>query len=334
MKTLVLGHDQVKKLLSMKECIDAIEAMFKALAAGKAVLPLRQVVFKPDRKGALGSMPSYLGEPEAFGSKVITYFAGNTNTKFDSHQGAVLLFETENGRLLGIMDASSITSIRTAAASGVATRLLARKGATTLAILGSGTEAATHLEAMASVRDLEKVRIWSRTMDHARRFVERHSSAYPSLEFKAVASVREAVSDADIVCTTTSSTEPVLAGEWLKLGTHVNAVGASIPSARELDSEAVLRSALYVDRRESALTEAGDFLIPKKEGLIDDSHIKGEIGEVLCGKIKGRVSEDEITLFKSLGIATEDVAAAHLLYTKAVSQGSGTWIEFSAEREL
>ena len=333
MKTLILGHDQVKQLLTMKECIEVIEAMFKALAEGKVVLPLRQVVFDPEQKGALGSMPSYLGEPKAFGSKVITYFKENTDTKYDSHQGAVLLFETENGRLLGIMDATSITAIRTAAASGVATRLLAKRRCKTLAILGSGTEAETHLEAMLAVRDLERVRVWSRNLDHARKFIERNSVSFPTVDLKAADSVRQAVSEADIICTTTSAVEPVLAGEWISSGAHINAVGSSSPTARELDSAAVVRSRLFVDRRESALSEAGDFMIPKKEGLIDDSHILGEIGEVLLGKVVGRQSDSEVTLFKSLGIATEDVAAAHSLYTKALSSGAGTWVEFNGERK-
>lgn len=334
MKTLILGHDQVKQLLDMKDCIDAMEAMFKTLEAGKAVLPLRQIVFDPERKGALASMPSYLGEPKAFGSKVITYFMGNTNTKFDSHQGVVLLFEMENGRLLGIMDASSITAIRTAAASGVATRLLARRNSKTLAILGSGTEAATHIQAMLTVRDVESVLVWSRTPGNAQKFVERSAASFPSVELKVAGSVRQAVSNADIICATTSAVEPILAGEWVKQGAHINAVGSSLPTARELDSQAVLKSRLFVDRRESALSEAGDFLIPKKEGLIDDSHIKGELGEVLTGRVVGRSDENEVTLFKSLGIATEDVAAAHLLYTKATTLGSGTWVEFSAERDI
>ncbi|MDG6997149.1 MAG: ornithine cyclodeaminase family protein [Nitrososphaerota archaeon] len=333
MKTLILGHDQVKQLLTMKDCIEAIEAMFMTLAAGKAVLPLRQVMFDPEKKGALASMPSYLGEPKAFGAKVITYFMGNMNTKFDSHQGAVLLFETENGRLLGIMDASSITAIRTAAASGVATRLLARRNSKTLAILGSGTEATTHLEVMLAVREVERVLVWSKTPDHARKFVERNTTSFPRVELKVAESIRQAVSNADIICTTTGAVEPILAGEWIKQGAHINAVGSSLPTARELDSAAVLKSRLFVDRKESALREAGDFLIPKKEGLIDDSHIKGEIGEVLTGRVIGRREESDVTLFKSLGIATEDVAAAHLLYTKALSQGSGTWVEFSSERE-
>lgn len=334
MKVLIVSRDDVKRLLSMKECIDTIEEMFRTLARGDAVLPLRQVVWQPDRKGAMVSMPSYLGSPSALGAKVISFFGDNTNTKFDTHQGVVLLFEPEHGQLLGLMDAASITSIRTAAASGVATRLLSRRSSSKLAILGSGTEAATHLEAMLVVRPISEVRVWSRNPAHAIRFVDHFSSIYTSIKINAPGSVREATSDADIICTTTSTIEPILAGEWIKNGSHINAVGSSTPNARELDSQAIAKSSLFVDRRESTLHEAGDFLIPKKEGVINNAHVKGEIGDVLLKSIRGRVSEEEITLFKSLGIATEDVAAAHLIYERASKTNSGTWVELGGERAI
>ena len=334
MQTLILGHSDVKQLLNVKDCITVMEEMFRTLAAGNVLLPLRQVVFQPEVNGALASMPSYLGQPKAFGAKIITYFMKNTNTRFDSHQGAILLFETENGRLLGIMDASSITAIRTAAVSGLATRLLANEDAQTLAILGSGTEAATHLAAMMAVRKITNVLVWSRNIEHALKFIRQHGNSHPEIKMKISESVRGAVSNADIVCTVTSATEPILAGDWIKQGTHINAVGSSTPTARELDTSAVIKSRFFVDRRESTLREAGDFLIPRKEGLIGDSHILGEIGDILTGRVAGRIRKEDVTLFMSLGIATEDVAVAQSLYTKAVSQGSGTWVEFSAEREL
>lgn len=333
MKSLILGHAQIKQLLGVKDCIGIIEDMFKTLAEGNAILPLRQVLFDPERKGALATMPSYLGRPKRFGTKVITYFMGNTATRFDSHQGAVLLFETENGTLLGIMDAGSITAIRTAAASGVATRLLAKKDSKTLAILGSGTEASTHLEAMIAVREIGKVFVWSRNAEHAKRFAERQSVLHPDINIVIADSVRHAVSGADIICTVTSAVEPILAAEWVSQGAHINAVGASTPNARELDSALVVKSRIFVDWKESTLHEAGDFLIPKAEGVIDDSHIKGEIGDLLVGKVAGRTNDEEITLFKSLGISTEDLAAADYLYSKALSQEQGTWAEFVSERE-
>ena len=225
-------------------------------------------------------MPAALLPDRVAGVKAITFFPGNEGTELDTHQGAVLLFEAERGRLLAMMDATSITAIRTAAVSGVATRLLAREDAGDLAILGSGTQARTHLEAMRTAREIRRVRVASKDLERARAFAERESGKH-GIAIEPVASVREAVAGADIICTVTSSREPVLLGEWISPGAHVNAVGSSVPFARELDTAAVVRSRLYVDRRESALNEAGDFLIPKKEGAIGDDHIVGEIGEVL-----------------------------------------------------
>ncbi len=331
MKTLVLGWEEVTKLLTMSECIKIMRSALQALARGEAVLPLRQMVKQPDGKGLLAVMPSYLGNLPALGIKTISVFPGNIGTPYESHQGAVLLFETKNGRLLSIQDASSITAIRTAAVSGVATELLARKDASTLGILGSGTQAATHLEAMLTVRKaIQKVLVWSRNSDHAKAFV-RYESGRRGLDFKPVDSPEDAVSGADIVCTTTSASSPILKGTWLSPGMHINVVGGG-PGVRESDSEAVVKSGLFVDRRESVQNEAEDFKIPKQEGLITDAHIRGEIGEVLTGKTQGRTSENEITLFRSLGLAIEDLAAADYLYNQAVSKNLGTWIEFNQER--
>src|SRR5262249_55882816 len=203
------------------------------------------------------------------GLKVITIFPGNEGSDFDSHQGAVLLFEADHGSLVAMIDASSITGIRTAAVSGAATRALAREDAGDLAILGSGVQAGTHLEAMTVVRRLRRVRVWSRHPASARAYAERESKRH-GMRVEPMASAREAVSGADLICTTTAAKEPVLQGEWLAPGAHINAVGACFPATRELDTKAVLRSRLYVDRRESALNEAGDFLIPRKEGALSD----------------------------------------------------------------
>ena len=330
LKVLVVGHEDAKKLLPMDQCITVMERMFRTLAAGDAILPLRQAVWLPDRNGALGVMPAYLGDPKVVGGKIITFFHDN-RAPFESHQGTVLLFDTENGRLLAIVDATTVTSIRTAAASAVATKLLAREEAKDLAILGSGTQASMHLDSMSRVRKIGRVRVWSRRYERAKAFAESASSRMkPTAE--AFATVKEAVSGADIICTATSATAPILEGRWLSPGCHVNAIGASVPPFRELDTEAVVKSKLYTDRRESLFNEADDFRIPKKEGAIDDSHLVGEIGEVLIGKVHGRTSSDEITLFKSLGLAVEDLAAAHHIYSEAQKSGSGTWVEFTAER--
>jgi ornithine cyclodeaminase len=331
MDILVVSQADVEALLPMAECMDVMHDALRTLADGNAVLPLRTVVPLPDGRSAFAAMPAYLGRPAAVGIKVITVFPGNDGTRLDSHQGAVLLFEVEHGQLLAIMDASAITAIRTAAVSGVATRALARDDASDLAILGAGVQAMTHLDAMRLARPIAHVRVWSRSAARARHFAHRASERF-ALEVEPVGSAEEAVDRADVVCTTTSSREPVLRGEWLAPGAHVNAVGASLRTARELDGEAVRRARLYVDRRESALREAGDFLIPKGEGVIGDDHIVGELGDLLAGRIGGRRSPTEVTLFKSLGLAVEDVAAAHHVYAKAVRAGKGSRVELGGER--
>jgi ornithine cyclodeaminase len=242
-----------------------------------------------------------------------------------------MLFENKNGRLLTIMDASKITAIRTAAVSGVATKLLARQNAETLAILGSGVQAETHLEAMRIARNIRRVRVWSRNFKHAQKFADRHT-ARCSIPIKAVDSAGLAADGADIICTVTSASDPILQGDWIAPGTHINAVGSSVAFARELDTAAVVKSKLFVDRRESTLNEAGDFLFPKKEGAIADDHIRGEIGDILLKKIEGRTSVKDITLFKSLGLAAEDVASANFIYRKLAQEDNGLWIEFGATK--
>jgi ornithine cyclodeaminase len=264
--------------------------------------------------------------------KAVTFFPRNEGTELDSHQGAVLLFEAERGRMLAIIDATSVTAIRTAAVSAVATRRLARADASTLALVGSGVQARTHLEAMRLVRPLSSVRVASQTPERARAFARRESSAQ-GIPIAACGSVEEAVTGADIVCTVTSSRVPVVRGAWLSPGTHVNAVGSSVASARELDSDAVVRSRLFVDRRESAMAEAGDFLIPRDEGTVGNAHILGELGELEIGAVPGRTAPDQITLFKSVGLAVEDVAAASLIYSRARGSGVGTYLEFGGGRD-
>ncbi len=315
----------------MEECIATMREALAALARGEVILPQRQALRQPDKKGILGMMPAYLGgNHPAVGIKVVTVFPGNHGTKFDSHQGAIQLFETEHGHLQAIIDAGSVTAIRTAAVSAVATDLLARKDARILAILGSGTQAKMHLEAIPLVRkSLREVRIWSREFEHAKAL---RNKGVAGLDVEAVESAQEAVRGAGIICTVTAATAPILKGAWIDPGAHINAVGASVPPFRELDSEAVVKSAFFVDRRQSAIEEAEDFRVPRSEGLIGDSHIKGEIGEILVGAVKGRTGDDEITIFKSAGLAIEDLASAQRIYQKAVSKKAGSWINFVAER--
>ena len=329
---LIITDKQVEQLLPMGECIEMMSDALKTLARGGAVLPLRQIMWLPDKSGALGAMPSYLEEPASLGIKVITVFQKNLGTKYDSHQGAVLLFDAEHGVLQAVIDASSVTAIRTAAVSGVATRALARAEAGDLCLMGSGAQAMTHLEAMQSVRTLRRVRVWSRSFENAKAFATK-AFAKHGIEVEAIDSAREAVRDADIICTTTSSREPVLLGAWIAQGAHINAVGSSVPAARELDTAAVVNASLFVDRRESTVNEAGDYLFPMHEGAIDASHIRAELGEVLSGAHDGRSTGSEITLFKSLGIAIEDLASAHLIHRKAVELGVGTSIELGGLRD-
>jgi ornithine cyclodeaminase len=331
MKILVINQTEVRKLLPMRECMDVMINALKILAQGKAVNPLRPVMRLQNGKGLLGLMPAALEEINAMGIKIVAIFPGNQGTHFDSHPGGVLLFDTEHGQLLSLMDASEITAIRTAAVSGVATNLLAREDADSLAILGSGVQARTHLEAMLAARKIKKIRIWSRSIDNAKSFATRAKELF-GVDVEVADSAQEAVDGAAIICTTTSSKSPVLMGDWLKEGVHINAAGSSISSTRELDTSAVKKSRLFVDRRESTLNEAGDFLIPRNEGAITDAHIQGEIGEILLGQNAGRTSAKEITLFKSLGLGVEDVASAHHIYHKARQQKLGTWVELGGER--
>jgi ornithine cyclodeaminase len=330
MQLFIAGHREVAQLLPMAECLEVMADALRTLARGEAVQPLRSVVLLPDQRGALALMPSYLGPPQVTGAKVITVFGGNVGTRYESHQGGVLLFEGRHGSLLAMLDAASITAIRTAAVSGVATRALARADAADLAILGSGTQARTHLEAMRAVRPISRVRVWSRTPEHARRFAEEASR---EIAVEVVKEPREAVAGADIICTTTATSDPIVLGEWIKAGAHINAVGASRPGSRELDTAAVARSRIFVDRRESAENEADDIRVPLREGAIDEDAIQGELGEVLAGQVPGRTGPEEITLFKSLGLAVEDLAAALHVYTNGLARGIGTVVEFGGERE-
>jgi ornithine cyclodeaminase len=314
----VLSHTDVARLLPMPACIDVMAEALRATSRGEAVLPLRSMVWKPDRSGMIGVMPGVLGAPEILGLKVVSIFPGNHAAGYDSHQGVVMLFDPAHGTPIAIVDASSITAIRTAAVSGAATRALARPEAGDLAILGSGVQAQTHLAAMRAVRTLRRVRVWSRNRDHAERFAR--ASPIP---VEVMPTARAAVEAADLVCTVTAAREPILDGAWLAAGAHVNAVGACFANARELDTAAVARARLIVDRRESALAESGDFLMARADGAITDHHIAGELGEVLLGRIVGRRTAEDITLFESLGIAVEDLAAAHYVYRQAIATGAG-----------
>jgi ornithine cyclodeaminase len=321
---LAINGALARTLLPMDRCIELMADALAGLARGEAANPLRTVVPVPAAvPSALATMPAVLSDPPAMGVKIITVFPGNHGTGIESHQGFVLLFDGESGSPVALIDAIAITAIRTAAVSGLATRLLSRPDAGDLAILGSGTQARSHLEAMRTVRDLRRVRAWSPHRERLEAFAE-EASADGGTAVEIAPSAREALEGADIVCTVTASAEPVVAGEWLAAGAHVNAVGSSLPSSRELDSDAIARARLFVDRRASAAAESGDYLIPLHEGRIGEDHIVAELGEVAAGMAEGRRAPDEITVFKSLGLAIEDLASARWIHQQAVAGGIGT----------
>ncbi|MFD0672797.1 ornithine cyclodeaminase family protein [Cohnella sp. GCM10027633] len=322
---LVIDKNEVSELLSMEACIGLMETALRDLSAGQAEQQLRSVV-PVSQAGLMGLMPAYLIRQELVGAKLISVFPGNHAKGLPSHQGVVALFDATDGTLNAIVDGRRLTAIRTAAVSAAATKLLARADARSLALIGTGEQARSHLEALLLVRPIELVRAWSPNRAHAVRFASEMAAKYADIRIEVADTAREAVAEADIVCTLTSSTAPVLEGGWIAEGAHLNAVGACRPADRELATGIVQRARLYVDRRESAEGEAGDYLIPLAEGAIGGDHIVGELGEALAGTVPGRTSDEQITLFKSLGLAVEDLAAAAYVYERAKALGIGTSI--------
>jgi ornithine cyclodeaminase/alanine dehydrogenase-like protein (mu-crystallin family) len=320
---LVLNHEEVERLLDMPGCMAAMEEALVALARGDFHLPLRPIVRPPGESSILGLMPTYRGGARPlYALKTVAVIPDNPTRGLDPHQGTVTLYDGTTGEVVAMMNATPITAIRTAAVSGVATRALARPDARELALVGAGHQAHAHLAAMLEARPFERIRIASRSYESARRLAADWPNAV------AVETAEEAVRGADVVCTVTSSAEPVVLGAWLEPGTHVNAVGACFPHMRELDSDAVAHASLFVDRRESAENEAGDYLLALQEGAIAEGHIKAELGDVLAGTAEGRTADDEITIFESLGLAVEDLAAAEYLERRARETGGGTLVEF------
>jgi ornithine cyclodeaminase/alanine dehydrogenase-like protein (mu-crystallin family) len=325
-KLLVLGHDDVKRLLPMEECIELMSSVLSDLARGDVWQPLRFVVRPPDEPSLMGLMPAHRSAPAgSYGLKVVCIFPANAARGIDLHQGGVLLFDGETGELRALVDASAVTATRTAAVSGVATRLLAREDARELAILGSGVQARAHLEAMAAVRPFERCRVWSRTPEHAAAFAVAAHAPFP---VDVAESAEDAVRGADVLVTATSAPEPIVRRDWLGPGAHVNAVGSSIPTARELDADTIAAAALFADARESMVNEGGDYLFAVREAGVGPEHIRAELGEVLIGSGDGRRTDDELTVFKSLGLAAEDLAAAEHVYARARAAGAGTTVPF------
>jgi ornithine cyclodeaminase/alanine dehydrogenase-like protein (mu-crystallin family) len=324
---LVVGGSDVRRALPMSDCIEAVDRAMSSFSGGGAVVPLRTVMVLPGGRNFFGVMPGYLDDPRGLGAKILTVYPDNPKHGMPSHVGLVTLFDAEKGIPLAVMDAAEITAIRTAAASAVATRALARHDAAHLAILGTGEQAVTHLEAISKVRALRSVRIWGRSTDKAELFAKAQAARL-SVHVEVSTTAEDAVKGSDIVCTVTASREPVLCGVWLGRGTHVNLVGASRIFAREADDEVVTMSRFFVDSRTSARAEAGELQHAMDAGLVSESHILGEIGEVLAGKVPGRTSNHDVTVYKSLGVAAQDLAAARVIYDRAVREDIGTWVPF------
>jgi ornithine cyclodeaminase/alanine dehydrogenase-like protein (mu-crystallin family) len=319
---LVLSEHEVRELLDVESCIEAMTEVLTSLARGELYQPLRSIARPPGADNLLGLMPSYRGgDSPAFALKEIVVVPSNPARGLDTHQGGVLLHDGETGELVALMHAAPVTEIRTAAVSAVATRALARSDAHRVAILGAGAQARGHVEAMRAVLDDPEIRIWARRIDAAEKLAgEVGATVSPSVD--------AALFGAEIVCTTTAAVEPIVERRWLTTGAHVNAVGSCLPTVRELDTETVANASLFTDRRESCLNEAGDFILAAAEGAVGPDHIKAELGEVLAGTHPGRESEEELTVFESLGIAVEDLASGELVVRRARERGVGTEVEF------
>lgn len=320
----VLSARDIHELLTYERCIAAVERAMHETSAGRATLPLRQVMATPGGKGMFGMMPGALEAEASFGMKLISLYPDNPAVGLSSHMGIYVLYEAEHGRPRAILEAGALTAIRTAAASAVATRHLARQDARRLAIIGTGEEAETHLQAIPKVRDIAEVVVWGRNADKVEAFIARQAT---KMSIRPAASVAEAVRGADIICTVTASREPILFGHMLEPGQHVNLVGASTADAAEADGEVVRRSRFFIDYRASAMAQAGELLAALRDGLVEESHIQGEIGQVIAGDLPGRQTEADITVYKSLGIAAQDLAAAGEALRLAEAAGRGQLVE-------
>ena len=352
MDVLILSHEQVLVALAPDALQQAMAEVLSAHARGEAYMPLRSVMAAPGAAGLMGLMPAWRGADSggagagpagagpawagagpagadparggaAFVLKAVNIIPANPGRGVDAHQGTVTLFDGETGVPTAILDGSAVTQVRTAAVTAVATRTLARADARVLAILGAGVQGKAHLDALLGVREFERVRVYAPTEHHARTLADGAPAGAPPVTV--AGSAQEAVRGADVVVVATNSREPVLSREWLAPGAHVNAVGASMPAARELDSETVAASALYCDSRESLVHEAGEYILAVAQGAITgEAHIRGELGEVLADLLPGRADDGELTLFRSLGLAVEDLAAAQLAVRTARELGLGT----------
>ena len=319
---VLLTEQDVRIVLPMRDLIDAMETTLARFSSKEVTQPLRTVIEVGLQKAFVGVMPAFIDDPAMLGTKVVSVFGSNAAVGLPTHLATIVLLDPMTGELLSIMDGRFITEARTAAVSAVSVKHLARHDAARLAIIGSGVQARSHLEAIGTVLKLHEIRVWSRSLENRTVFA-REMRPRTTAAIRIASSASDAVDGADVIVLATASREPVVQGDWISAGAHVCAVGACRPDQREMDSGLIARGRVFVDSRAGALAEAGDILLPMKEGVISDQHVAGELGEVVLGRIAGRTSPDEITIFKSLGMAVEDVAAAHLAYTKAAERGLG-----------
>lgn len=319
---IVLSEQDVRLLLDMESCVEAMAEVLASLARGELYQPLRSIERPPGADSLLGLMPAYRGGTKpSYALKEIVVIPDNPARGLDTHMGGVLLHDGTTGELVAVLNASPVTEIRTAAVSAVATRALARPDAERVAILGAGAQARGHVHAMRAVLRDPEISVWARRVEAAEQLAgEVGAIVAPSVD--------AALFGAEVVCTTTAAVEPIVQKRWLARGAHVNAVGSCFPTARELDTETVAHSSFFTDRRESCLTEAGDYLLAAAEKAVGPDHIRAELGEVLAGLHPGREHEDELTVFESLGIAVEDLAVAELVTRRAVEQGVGIEVDF------
>ena len=323
---LVLSESQVQKLIDLDELIATLEQAHIQYSTGKAVMPVRLVVPLPQIQGRITSMPGYLHQDRALGMKVVTYFQDNPKQNLPAILATIMLFSAETGKMIAAMDGGYITAIRTACASALATKALANPETPTLGILGAGVQARAHILALARVRQLNRIKLYSPSGKSARN-IKAELEQQCGVTIEVVNSAQDAVRESDLLVTVTTAKEPIVNADWLKPGAHINAVGSHRPDLREIDGATLKRAKVVVDSREAIMAECGDILLALKEKSISEADIHGEIGAVLAGSKTGRSSAGEITLYKSVGIAIQDVATAQLVYRKALEQNVGTNVE-------
>lgn len=328
MELHIIDRHLVRELLPMDTCIGLMETAMLQTAAGVTCQPPRWIIALPSGSGrGFGLMPGAMQTPDVFGAKLTAVYPENGAKGLQSHQGAIVLFDAEIGAPVAVVHGGEVTAIRTAAASGLATRLLANADAGDLAILGCGEQAREHLVAMSNVRNLRRVRIWGRDTARAKAFA-RENAALSPVSIEICTDVTETVRDADLICTVTAAREPVLESGQITKGAHINVVGSSIATAAEIGKSLVQRARFFVDYRPSALLQAGEFLAAKAAGMVADDHILAETGEILAGNHPGRQTSDEVTIYKSLGIPAEDLICANYLLQTARLRGLGACVPF------